>query len=225
MSFSNLYKPLAGLRLVEAWYFLTDEQEVVENFVDFCESDLGSEIMDREAEFVGERISDKDNVLDLGCGIGSIEERLDRRIVGLDSSMRMLQEAGRRSKSIFVRGSSDDMPFPDDSFDMVFSIASLGFLEDYRESIDEVLRVLKPGGRVLFMVLNPESEYFNRHMEQEESYFHGFKNEPEDIEAYTGKFFDVRSHYFLGIEGKKVFGTEDHSTASLYVVEGELNDI
>ena len=194
----------------------------MENFVEFCESDLGEEIMDREAAFIDEKLSGKSRILNVGCGIGSVEERLDMDIVGLDSSMLMLEEAKGRSDKLFVHGNSGELPFPDNSFEAVLSVTTMEFLDDFERAIDESRRVLKNGGKMLLLVLNPLSTYFRNHMEKDESYFHGFRNEPSEIESYVERYFDISSEYFLGIEDEKVFDSDDKSSAAIYVIEGVL---
>jgi SAM-dependent methyltransferase len=49
-------------------------------------------------------------------------------------------------KMHYVRGYSEDMPFPDEMFDFVFSINSLDHVDDLDETISEMKRVLKVGG-------------------------------------------------------------------------------
>ena len=49
-------------------------------------------------------------------------------------------------KMKYVCGYSEDMPFPDETFDFVFSINSLDHVDDLDETISEIKRVLKIGG-------------------------------------------------------------------------------
>lgn len=192
----------------------------VENYVEFCASDFGSTVMDREAAYIDDQLKDADRVLDVGVGIGSIEERLDRMIVGLDVSMAMLQEARRRTDNLYVRGDATDMPFPRDTFDAAFAVTTLEFLDNYRAAVDEIRRVLRPEGRFVALILNPESAYVQRHMEKEESYFHRRQHDPQEIADYTGQQFAIETGYFLGIEGDGVFESSDPASAALYSVTG-----
>ena len=190
--------------------------------MEFCESDVGKEIMDRESDFIRDKLSGYNRILDIGCGIGSVEKRMNSDMVGLDSSMLMLEEANRRSENLFVHGKSGELPFPDNSFGAVLSVTALEFLDDFEPAVEEARRVVEDGGKVLFMVLNPLSTYFRNHMDKDESYFHGFKNKPKDIENFVEEFFEISSEYFLGIEEDDVFDSDDKSSAALYVIEGML---
>jgi ubiquinone/menaquinone biosynthesis C-methylase UbiE len=75
---------------------------------------------------------------------------------GLDISDEMLDKAKTNIESVgisnveFVRGSSDDLPFEDDYFDVVASNGIYNLSPDKEKVLNEVYRVLKPGGRTVF---------------------------------------------------------------------------
>jgi ubiquinone/menaquinone biosynthesis C-methylase UbiE len=195
---------------------------IVEKFIRFCESDFGRRVMDHEADYLRKEFNAEKKILDVGCGIGSIEERLaDLNIVGLESSPQMLEEARRRSTKTFVGGNAYTMPFPDGSFEGVFLITALEFLENYRLAVVEAARVLKRGGRIVVMLLNPESEYFKAHFQKPGDYFRNIKHTSYvEIENHMSRFFELKSEYFLGIDGANIFETQDKKWASLYVIKG-----
>ena len=97
-------------------------------------------------------------VLDLGCGAGldlyfyarSVGKK--GKVCGLDISTDMLEKAENNIKSVginnveFTRGSSDDLPFENDSFDVVASNGIYNLSTDKESVLSEVYRVLKPGG-------------------------------------------------------------------------------
>lgn len=92
------------------------------------------------------------DVLEIGCGQGVglryLSERLaDVRLVGLDRS-RVAQAAGRIGGLDIRRGRYQDLPFPDDSFDVVVAVEALLY-GDIAEGLIEIHRVLRPGGRLL----------------------------------------------------------------------------
>ena len=192
-----------------------------ERFVEFCNTGFGKELMDREAELISEKLSGCGKTLSIGCGIGSIGERVKGQdIFYLDSSPRMLSEAGKRIRGPLVPASAEKMPFRDGSFDCAYSVTALEFMENPRRAVRETARVLKPGGRTLAMMLNPKSEYFKSHVEREGSYFRKIRSQPKTIERHMKEHFSTEGQYFLGIEGKKIFDTTNPKKASLYIVRG-----
>jgi len=103
------------------------------------------------AELVGERMAGR-TVLDVGCGNGRWVDRVPgaESYVGVDLNVAMLSEARERyPEARFVRGDMSRLPFGDGSFDGVISMFSaMGHLspEHQEAMVDEVWRVLRPGG-------------------------------------------------------------------------------
>lgn len=193
------------------------------DFVAFYESDFGREVMDREAAFIENSIARQGRILDVGAGIGSIEERLPARdVVGLEISREFLREAQRRSEAAFVQGDAGALPFRDASFDAVLFVATLQFLDDYERALEEAHRVLRSEGKLAALVLNPESRYVRSHLAKEESYFHRMHHRSLDkIKETVKRFFSTEVRFFLGISGKDVFDTEDPDLAATLAIRGE----
>lgn len=101
-----------------------------------------------------------ERVLDVGCGTGTLLVLLQRRspaveAVGLDPDPRALLRARRKAERAGAsvkldQGFSDALPYPDASFDHVFSSYMLHHLPgpEKRATLREIRRVLKPGGRL-----------------------------------------------------------------------------
>lgn len=92
-------------------------------------------------------------VLDAGCGNG--RGFLCPNVVGLDYSSNLLDEARKMGGLGLVRGDVTDLPFADESFDLVLSIAVIHHLSTHErraQALQEMERVLKTGGKLLLYV-------------------------------------------------------------------------
>lgn len=88
--------------------------------------------------------------LELGCGTGWVHEVLDmrgsrRRLIGLDISMGMLRHAHRKKMTV-LRGDASRLPFAANCFDGVLAKGVLHHLPDMTSAVEEIARILKPGG-------------------------------------------------------------------------------
>ncbi|MGH2866689.1 MAG: class I SAM-dependent methyltransferase [Solirubrobacteraceae bacterium] len=90
-------------------------------------------------------------VLDLGCGVGhSYRELLPRVTVGVDLDAAALAGQGRETVLADMRR----LPLADESFQSVLSVQSLEHVPDPERALAEVVRVLEPGGRAIFVTPN-----------------------------------------------------------------------
>jgi SAM-dependent methyltransferase len=90
-------------------------------------------------------------VLDLGCGVGhSFAELAPRETVGVDISAEALE--GQRRETVVA--DMRDLPFEDASFATVISVHSVEHVPDPERVLDEVARVLEPGGTAAFVTPN-----------------------------------------------------------------------
>jgi demethylmenaquinone methyltransferase/2-methoxy-6-polyprenyl-1,4-benzoquinol methylase len=99
--------------------------------------------------------------LDLATGTGDIAFALADRgadVVGLDITLRMIQLAsgkiGREGPPAFLVGDMLALPFPSASFDIVTTGYGLRNVPDLGVAIDEIRRVLRPGGRLVSLDFN-----------------------------------------------------------------------
>ncbi len=104
-------------------------------------------------------LSGGEQVLDVACGTGSFTRRFaraagDGMVVALDASRTMLARAVRETDTddvVYVRGDACALPFRDGSFDAVCCFAALYLIERPMGAVDEIVRVLAPGGRVALL--------------------------------------------------------------------------
>jgi demethylmenaquinone methyltransferase/2-methoxy-6-polyprenyl-1,4-benzoquinol methylase len=101
--------------------------------------------------------------LDLCCGTGDISFALARggaETTGLDFSPQMLEVAAQRQsvnsklkiqKLKFIQGDAQQLPFPENSFDIVTVGYGLRNLTSWERGLDEMLRVAKPGARLIVL--------------------------------------------------------------------------
>jgi 2-polyprenyl-3-methyl-5-hydroxy-6-metoxy-1,4-benzoquinol methylase len=103
-----------------------------------------------------------ERVLDIGCGIGNHTLLLGKacgHITGIDTNPDFIAEArwfsrqlGGRVNADFDHRPLEEIAYPDNTFDYVFSICVLEHIPDHESILREALRILKPGGRMIFSV-------------------------------------------------------------------------
>lgn len=110
-------------------------------FFDLIERELGPDTNDLD-------------ILEVGCGPGGMMSPLSRfgRVHGLDISRDALRYCKQRGFPHVVTGSGLELPFADASFDMVALFDAIEHIPDDRRVLEEVKRILKPGGLVFISV-------------------------------------------------------------------------
>ena len=99
-------------------------------------------------------------VLEVGCGPGSFAEDLvGLDVTCLDPSEAMLKVAKKRvdgarkargeNPATYVQAVAEAIPLDDNSFDMVFCLFSFRDFQDKKKGLQEIYRVLKPGGQLV----------------------------------------------------------------------------
>ncbi len=115
------------------------------------------------------QLKDNESILEIGFGNGKFFDRIfstanNLTIYGLDFSSEMVKEASANNPSTtnsgkltLQFGSSDKIPFDDNSFDKVFCINVIYFWEQPADHLKEIYRVLKPGGTFYTAMRTKES--------------------------------------------------------------------
>jgi len=128
------------------------------------------------------RIRPGEKALDVGCGTGNFSFMLAQKgleVVGLDISPHMLKQAWKKAEGEnisleFVQGNIYDLPFNDETFDLVLSVTAFEFLSDPKAAASEAWRCVKPGGRLLIAALadkSPWTEFYREKAREENSVF------------------------------------------------------
>jgi ubiquinone/menaquinone biosynthesis C-methylase UbiE len=196
----------------------------MKDYINFYNMHLGRQILESETDYLRKHLSRCNKILDIGCGPGVFEKELcDFDIVGIDSSSEMVSGARRLSENRFVIGEAEELPFDDASFDGAFFVASLAFISDYKKAFDEAMRVLKKGGRLVVLLLNPKSNYFRAMLQKGGYAGTNIKHnnlKPAEIEDYLSERFEVSGEYIMGIENGRVFQSSDSKKAAIYAISG-----
>ena len=102
----------------------------------------------------GERLQGR--VLENGCGVGMYLRHLEthaRQVIGLEYDFERAAEARQHSAQI-TNAAGEQLPFPAESFPLILSHEVLEHVQDDRLAMEEMVRVLQPGGRVILFVPN-----------------------------------------------------------------------
>lgn len=110
-------------------------------------------------------------ILDVGCGVGTAELRLGKlsisqvRLFGVDLILARAREAvaavaAHNVRARFVVGDACKLPFGNDVFDSTFCVAVLQHVRDLSAAVQELVRVTRPGGRVLAVEPDNAARYW-----------------------------------------------------------------
>ena len=108
-------------------------------------------------QMAAEQVGRPGAILDVGCGTGRLLESAHTRfpgatLVGVDAAIEMVRQAqGKHPDGAikFQQAVAEELPFPDGSFDLVFSTMTFHHWRDRAKGAAEVARMLTPGGRWL----------------------------------------------------------------------------
>jgi ubiquinone/menaquinone biosynthesis C-methylase UbiE len=126
---------------------------------------VGRPFADRVVDAASPRAGEQ--CLDVACGTGVVARLAAERVgetgavVGVDGHPGMLATARATSNDIdWQQASAEGLPFEDDRFDVVLCSLGLQFFTDKPAALAEMLRVLRPGGRVAVATVGPTPEPF-----------------------------------------------------------------
>ncbi len=131
------------------------------------------------------RLSGTARALEIGCGTGRwLADLLASQVVspgelvGLDRSAGMLLQAGNRQIGLrIVQGVAEALPFPSESFDLVYCVNALHHFDRPEQFIQQAFRLLQPGGLLAVIGMDPRN-------------FLGSSDRPARARWYIYEFFE-----------------------------------
>lgn len=109
-------------------------------------------------------INEKTKILDMGCASGLLLQRI--RVTyncpgtGIDVSEVLIKKAQQEDPTnTYLIADASKLPFDDNTFDLITSFDNLEHIKEYKEVIKEMVRVLKPGGKILLNTINKHNRF------------------------------------------------------------------
>jgi ubiquinone/menaquinone biosynthesis C-methylase UbiE len=107
-------------------------------------------------------------VLDVGCGLGECSawflKNGARTVVSLDASYKSLLEARNyiyqqnpKNTSLFLEARVPNLPFPNDTFDIVFAHGMMSYVSDIQDAVKSLIRVVKKDGQIIVSFVKKSS--------------------------------------------------------------------
>ncbi len=135
-------------------------------------------------------------VLDIACGEGYGSNLLAEKaesVIGVDINKETIFEANKkynRTNLNFIIGDVRNIPCPDQSFDLVVSFETIEHIEEHQQMMQELKRVLKPGG--LIIISTPDKKNYSDET--------GYKNPFHAKELYEKNFYSLLSSLFKYVQ-------------------------
>ena len=154
------------------------------------------------------------DVLCLGCGsgeeCGDLLKKNPKSLIGIDLSNKLIEIAKRTYLKVkFYVMDVENLEFPDNSFDFVYSSLVLDYMENWEKVLSEVYRVLKKGGIFLFSNIHPIKWAAHKTKDEDGKNLGaimGFNKNPKTgkIEIY-GDYLNTRVHKEVWMKNIEIF--------------------
>ncbi|PLW79881.1 hypothetical protein C0585_05495 [Candidatus Woesearchaeota archaeon] len=111
--------------------------------------ELHREEQEKKIAFIKVRLNEYFNIekshslLDVGCGTGITTIPWNCKRTGLDPAIKLLEKGNKKDEIDYVLGAAEDIPFKDNSFDIITSITAIQNFEDLEKGLSEIRRVGK----------------------------------------------------------------------------------
>lgn len=215
------------------------EEQVQQEFNRWAEQGRGDEMEKHHISIAEQTIrlmglKPGDRVLDLGCGTGWATRILARmvadgskgagQVVGLDVSDEMIRRARAQSREfenvMYVWGTATEIPWQEDFFDKILSIESFYYYADQDKALDELFRVLAPGGNLFILInLYKDNAYSLRWVDELKI--------PVQVHSEKEYLEMIRKHGFEAVEAKRIpdlTPTPEEYTGKWFANAQELSD-
>jgi ubiquinone/menaquinone biosynthesis C-methylase UbiE len=188
--------------------------EVAQDYDAYYQTEFGKNVDNLEKDTLKDLLNEMPcgEMLELGCGTGHWTEffiELGFKVTALDNSKPMLEYAFRKKlDATFIEGNAQDIPFENESFQMISSVTMLEFVDDQEQVLKEIFRVLKPGGYLLLGCLNADS-ILGRNKDKDEIFreadfltkeqltqkLESFGNVQMKSSVFLNEQFEIQDHY------------------------------
>ena len=180
------------------------------------------------AQFVRPIISSQSEILDVGCGPGSITVGLARwathgSVTGIDVGKEVLQaaqqlvhEAGCSNVSL-EEASVYELPYEDSSFDLTYAHQVLQHLSDPVLAIQEMVRVTRPGGHVAVR----DSDYYTMSCSPESQMIDEWRRIYRLVARHNGAEPDAGRHFLAWFHQVGLHEVTCSATATVYATKEE----
>lgn len=132
-----------------------------------CSKDIRRRLRNIEILSVLDGYKDGSIIVDLGCGVGDLCQIIPSHLrkIGIDLSLPALRYAKRDSNThiTLINASLYELPLLEESADVVICLEVLEHLEDDDRALDEISRILRPGGRLIMSL--PGEFYFPQYLD------------------------------------------------------------
>ena len=188
------------------------EEEKVKQVYDIIAShfsDTRYNVWPAVASFL-DTLEPQSNILDCGCGNGkNMLYRTDCTNVGIDNSVGLLEISKGKGLDV-IEGDIRNLPYSDNSFDAAISVAVIHHLatpEDRLIAIQEMIRVVKPGGKIYIQVWDINVAADKPHkfipINQDGDYIVNWNNKQD------GKIYERYYHLYTETEFTQIFEKYD----------------
>jgi len=202
--------------------YIVKDKGNTERYLESCRKEFWQKVFQRELAYLIEHLEGSREILSVGCGPAVLESSLSERgfcVTGLDVSQEALACAPDHVRTI--AGRAEDMSLPASSFDAAIYVASLQFIEDYRKAVEKTAQVLRPAGKLIVMLLNPQSAFYKEKAQDPTSYVRKIRHTNlAEIEGAIARHFQIQTEYFMGVRDGNIFESRETTEASLYVIRG-----